>query len=291
LQEPDTTQTRPTPSKRGVLDPHRGERYFTLGMVVAAPEVAHVVAHHWTVRWDAGDEPYTQAVLTHPSVHVAAELHERDHEPPRRIAEVHGLVSGVFERQLVGRGRVHGIKFRPGTFRGLLGADVATITDRVVPAIEVLGRDWEDIAARAIDADDDERAARQLESALLTRLPEPDPVALEVADLVERAEQDRDLTRADQLAELGGVSSRTLQRAFARHVGVSPKWVIRRFRLHEATERLAAGDPVDLAMLAAELGYSDQAHLTNDVRTVLGRTPAAYARAQRDAARSGTPDP
>jgi AraC-like DNA-binding protein len=57
--------------------------------------------------------------------------------------------------------------------------------------------------------------------------------------------------------------------------------VIKRCRLHEAVERLAAGEPADWARLARELGYFDQAHLIHDFKAMIGRTPAEYARAQR----------
>ena len=54
--------------------------------------------------------------------------------------------------------------------------------------------------------------------------------------------------------------------------------MIRRYRLHEALERLDAGTAVDLPKLAAELGYFDQAHFIRDFKHLVGRTPAAYAR-------------
>jgi AraC-like DNA-binding protein len=68
-----------------------------------------------------------------------------------------------------------------------------------------------------------------------------------------------------------------LQRLFAEHVGVPPKWVIRRYRLREVTDRLDAGEPVDWGPLAAELGYADQAHLTRDFAAMFGEPPTRYA--------------
>ncbi|GAA0911687.1 hypothetical protein GCM10009558_099650 [Virgisporangium aurantiacum] len=53
--------------------------------------------------------------------------------------------------------------------------------------------------------------------------------------------------------------------------------MIRRYRLHEITERLAAGTGVDWAATAAELGYADQAHLTRDFTKLVGEPPTAYA--------------
>ena len=72
---------------------------------------------------------------------------------------------------------------------------------------------------------------------------------------------------------------RTLQRLFADYVGVSPKWVMRRARLHEAAERADSGEPVDWAALASDLGYADQAHLTRDFTVTIGVPPTRYAAA------------
>ena len=73
---------------------------------------------------------------------------------------------------------------------------------------------------------------------------------------------------------------RQLQRLFKEYVGVSPKWVIQRYRLFDAAERIAAGTIVKGADLALELGYADQAHFIRDFKTV-GRSPADYARSIR----------
>ena len=52
--------------------------------------------------------------------------------------------------------------------------------------------------------------------------------------------------------------------------------MIRRFRLHEAADRLATGADVDLATLAQGLGYFDQAHFTSDFRRLVGKSPGRY---------------
>jgi AraC-like DNA-binding protein len=74
------------------------------------------------------------------------------------------------------------------------------------------------------------------------------------------------------------MGKRTLQRLFSQYVGVSPKWVIKRYRLHEAADQLGAGEVVDWAKLAVDLGYFDQAHFIKDFKTIVGQTPAEYAK-------------
>ena len=76
-----------------------------------------------------------------------------------------------------------------------------------------------------------------------------------------------------RLRRLCGCRQRT---ALAKRVGLTPKWLVQRRRLHEVAERLTGPEPPDLARVAADLGYSDQAHLTRDFRTVTGLTPGEF---------------
>lgn len=59
---------------------------------------------------------------------------------------------------------------------------------------------------------------------------------------------------------------------------MSPKWVIQRYRLHEAAAQLTSGRPPTLAALAAALGYFDQAHFARDFKSIVGAAPSAYRR-------------
>jgi AraC-like DNA-binding protein len=105
-----------------------------------------------------------------------------------------------------------------------------------------------------------------------------------------RIADDRSLTRVDQLVGEIGPSLRQLQRVFSEYMGVSPKWVLQRYRLLDAAERVAAGMPVRWADLALDLGYADQAHFIRDFKKLIGRSPADYAHRQGTTRmRSGPP--
>jgi len=94
--------------------------------------------------------------------------------------------------------------------------------------------------------------------------------------IVERVRTDPSVTSVERLAGVAGVSVRPLQRLFREHVGASPKWVIRRNRLQEVAVRIESGDSPNLAALAADLGYTDQAHLARDFRSATGLSPSAF---------------
>jgi AraC-like DNA-binding protein len=98
------------------------------------------------------------------------------------------------------------------------------------------------------------------------------------AEIVDAIAVDRELTTVERVAAHWRLGMRTLQRLFSDEFGIGPKWVINRFRLHEALEQMQQGRDVRWSELALELGYSDQAHFIRDFKALVGRTPADYAR-------------
>lgn len=222
-----------------------------------SPDLAAFVSGYWCAEWDLrGQEPYRQKIVPYPSVHLTF----RD-----GAAIVRGPERGHVVRVLEGRGRVFGVTFRPGCFRPFLGVPVSTITGRSLPAAEVFGPD--------LPRGDVE----QVEAFLRAVLPAADPLAERAAAAVAQIRAEPRLTRVDALAVRTGLGVRRLQRLFADYVGLGPKWVIRRYRLHEVGERLAAGAGIDWARLAVELGYADQAHFTRDFTAMFGEPPTRYA--------------
>ena len=117
----------------------------------------------------------------------------------------------------------------------------------------------------------------RLEAFLLERLPPVERAAVEVRDLIEALAKNRSLLSAEAIARQAGHSLRTLQRLFRRYAGVSPKWVVGRYRLHEALERLAADPGRSLAQLALDLGYTDQPHFSRDFKALIGVSAKTYA--------------
>jgi AraC-like DNA-binding protein len=79
------------------------------------------------------------------------------------------------------------------------------------------------------------------------------------------------------LAALLGVSPYRLSRAFTRTLGVSLTRYRNGVRVSRALDRLEDGEP-SLAVLAADLGFADQAHLCRTMREHLGHTPTALRR-------------
>jgi AraC-like DNA-binding protein len=264
-------ERRPARPARGLLHgalPIGRNEHFR---VLPPEELSPFVAHFWSVSW-ALQSPFTAETLPHPSAHLVFEEHGGEWR-----AEVAGVHTARFSKRLVGEGRVFGIKFRPAMLQPFACASMATLTDRVVPIDAIFGAPGEALA-RAIRLEADFDARMDLMRAFLVRrIPSVQTEVACVRDLVERLAVDRALLRVEDVADAAGLDVRALQRSFRRHVGVSPKWVIQRYRLHEAAEQLRTEPSMSLAILAASLGYADQAHFSRDFRRMVGRTPRGFA--------------
>ncbi|MFW3474275.1 AraC family transcriptional regulator [Streptomyces microflavus] len=241
-----------------------------------APALRPYLEHYWLIDWDL-DQPYAAHVVPHPSVNLVLQRYEAGESARERAgyAEVAGIGLGLFTQKLTGRGRVCGVQFRPGGFRPFAPEHaLSDLTGRRIDAAEVL-RTPPPVGA-VLDPDDEDARVRALDACLLALEPRPDPQAMLAMELVDRVRTDRSVRRVGQLARSAGLSPRTLQRLFSAYVGVGPKWVILRYRIHEALERAESEPAVDWARLAADLGYSDQAHLVRDFTATVGVPPTAF---------------
>src|SRR5450830_737801 len=230
------------------------------------------VEHFWHVRWNLeGLTPKVVETLPHPNVHIVIE---------RGSARVFGVHTGRWTRVLEGRSSAFGIKFRPGAFRPFLHDAVSSLRDASLPTEALFGSQAQELNAIADCEDDTGGGVRAVELAsrfLLAHLPTVDASALLVGRMVDSVVDDRELHSAAALARQFEMSLRALQRLFNDYVGIGPKWVINRYRMHEAIARVQAGQAVSWAALAQELGYFDQAHFISDFRKLVDETPASYA--------------
>jgi AraC-like DNA-binding protein len=260
---------------RGVLQrpaPPGKLKHFRMSV---PPELQPWVAHCWMASWEMeGTEVHIAETLPHPSFHLIFE---------GGVWTVAGVHTGKFTRRLEGKSFAFGVKFIPGGFRPFLGGPAASLANRTVPATEIFGSRMRELLR---DASTEDEMVREACVFLASEKPAADPVVSEVNAIVEGILRQPEFTTVDRLASATGLGKRALQRLFHDYVGATPKWVIRRYRLHELVERCHSGEKLDYAQVALDLGYFDQAHLINDFRSIVGYTPARY---QEIAAQATTP--
>ncbi|MFF7483905.1 DUF6597 domain-containing transcriptional factor [Streptomyces luteogriseus] len=277
----------PRHDTRGIVDPSGLLDRVRFRRHEPAEPLRRHVEWYWLIDWDL-PAPYASHIVPHPSVNLTFQWDESDETKAPPYAEVTGVALGLYTRKLTGRGRVCGVKFRPGGFRPYApGAPVSRWTGRALPAREVFPQITADTARTVVTAAGDRARVAALDAFLLSLPHDPDPQADLAIDLVRGIRADRTVRRVGDFARAQGLSVRALQRLFAAYVGVSPKWVILRYRIHEALEQAGTRDDIDWAALAADLGYADQAHLVRDFTATVGVPPTAYA----TEARAGRAEP
>lgn len=259
--------TDPTPHSRGILYP---ARLPTFTRVPAPAPVAAWVRWFWIPEWDI--EPgrtSRQQVIAYPAANLVVQ-----HDGPL----ISGPTTRVTHRDLTGRGWAVGALLRPAA-AALCPAGPAALVDGEqrldLPTLS------EPVQAAMAATDPAERHATAIAAVsdwLLTTLAEPSPEALLANRAADLLESDPSIRTVPQAAAALHVSPRTLQRLTRTWVGLPPLAMIRRRRLQEAVEIMRTRPETDLAGLAARLGYADQAHLANEMRTILGVTATGYRR-------------
>jgi AraC-like DNA-binding protein len=234
----------------------------------------------WTWRTPGGGASSEHRVLPDGAMDVLFRA-----EPGSGFA---GSVVGTMTRPLVvpqDRAAVCvGVRFRSGRARRFVRVDASEIVDSVAPLEDVIPRESSEIRRQLADTADEARARLALERFLVERLTHTKDEDDALVDASVRRLRDGDgRTTVDELTRAIGVSRQHLTRLFRRDVGLGPKAYARVLRFRAAVRALGTRRPASLALLAADLGYCDQPHFTNEFRRFSGLSPAAWLAANRPA--------
>lgn len=269
----DRTGSIESDERTGVLQPRNLPRY-NAAWIAPAPRVSAVVDTYWTVDWRlGGEEAIEQHVVDFPAVTLSVEVGA---VPGHLVAT--GVQDSTWVRTIRDWGSVFAIRLRPAGLSVVSDIRPQELRNRTVvlsPNVdERLHAIMREIASAGTHGEMAVVANEVIGHQLQMR-----PITADgrLANAVVGELRTRIRSRAGgDLAQRFDTSERSVQRALRATVGKGPKWVSRRIRLQEVARILASEPATDLASVAAELGYSDQAHLTNDFREITGFTPAAY---------------
>lgn len=240
--------------------------------IIAPPEsLRTVVECFWITRWDLREQPsHVVELLADPCLNIAFE---------KARSRVVGVSTKLFQRELCEMGLIRAVKLRAGAARAVFAhTSISRLSNRVLSAESLLANVAE-IESTVLSEPEDERAVQLFQTWLLAQLDSAVDAKISLATrAVERMSQSPMATSVSQIADEMRMDVRQLQRLFRDYVGASPKWTLSRFRLQHAAQRIELGAIASLAELAAELGYSDHAHLTRDFKDATGKSPKEFAR-------------
>jgi len=233
-----------------------------------APEIAAHVATVWT----RGPEPAAREHRIVPD--ACADI---VWITGRRLL-VAGPATGPVLSTIPQGGSAVGVRFRIGAAGSALGVAAREVRDDHVALEAVWGRAGAELAERLAGARTADEAVTVLTAAVARRLPPPAAIDPLVRAAALGAREPR--RPVEDLQGDLGIGARQLRRRFHDAVGYGPKTLQRvlRFQRFLALARRPAappGDAPDLARLAFEAGYADQAHLTRECGRLAGLPPAA----------------
>jgi AraC-like DNA-binding protein len=171
------------------------------------------------------------------------------------------------------------VAFYPPAFCSMLNVSADSLVHKLISAQEIFGEDIAGLYDELARIEDD---AQRL-SVLYTYL-ERHWQQFEGRQQLPYNKLNRLIarTRVHALTFLFQVRERTLERIFHKQYGASPSKLKRIGRAREAffaaRKRQVAGQPINFAAIAAELGYSDQSHLNKETVAATGHAPGELAR-------------
>ena len=228
------------------------------------------LAQHVTCVWVQAVSPDSAPFLHRKAPHGSAELVCTLGSAPRIL----GPQTGSVVESLAPGTTVVGVRLRAGAAPPMLHLPASETADLDLGANELWGDGALALGESLAAVDSPQNAAGVLERAVADRLaegPELDSVATEaVARLVPAEHSD-----LNSLASSLNISERQLRRRFDEAVGLAPKLLHRilRFQRFLALAWTLDRPSEQLARLAADAGYADQAHLTREATALEGRSP------------------
>ncbi|WP_247596260.1 MULTISPECIES: helix-turn-helix transcriptional regulator [unclassified Rhodococcus (in: high G+C Gram-positive bacteria)] len=267
-----------TATHAGVLRPEELAQHVDLTRLPCAPSLDPWIENYWLLRWELpSGRTYSTSTLPHPACTLSIE-HGHLRAGVIDPVVVTGVLTKRFDVTLAERGWVFGIKFRPGGYASLTDTHARSLRD--VPVASPTAFRQETVTALAeLGPHHETDHCRTAVDTVLAPYEQPaDSDYLEVLDIVSVMLHDRSLVRVGDVEQRCGIGARRLQRLFERYVGVTPKWVLGRYRIHDAVSDLDGGFTGSLADLAARYGWFDQAHFTREFTELIGVPPSAYLR-------------
>jgi AraC-like DNA-binding protein len=190
---------------------------------------------------------------------------------------VHGPQSSYYMAGPKPKGGCVGVSFRPGGAGAVLGVSMAELADRHVALNVIWGARGVDLHDRLMSAATPKEMFQILDQNLSARIHRPLLIHPAIARaLASRDEHGAFPARVADVQRAAGFSPRHFIALFRSAVGLNPKLYYRIRRFNSAVRSMAAGDRQGLGDLAAAAGYSDQAHLTREIREFAGVAPTEY---------------
>lgn len=208
--------------------------------------------------------PYSRELLVAPKTRTE---HQRSNLDAQRLVPIRIVQRGAV--------RIAGVRFRLGGLGPLVRGELRRFTGLTVPPRDIFGPEIDALEAALRGTDDVDAQARHLD-AFFTAALHTEEAFERFAALLEALEASGGRASVETLATRAHLSSRHVDRLFARYLGIAPKTVARILRFQTTLRALMRDPGGTLADVATDAGYFDQAHFIKDFKRMSGGVPRGY---------------
>ncbi|MCZ4121670.1 AraC family transcriptional regulator [Streptomyces sp. H39-S7] len=177
-------------------------------------------------------------------------------------------------------GRLYGLEVILTPWKGysLFGIPMHELADTIADPIDLLGPRCRDLADALACAPGWAQRFDLLDATFLRWSADAVPASARVQYAWRELARTSGALPIGQLVAATGWGWRQLENRFRAEIGLTPKGAARVMRLRKVLRLMAENRPV--AGIAAECGFSDQAHLNREFKAMIGRTPRQFRTAR-----------
>jgi AraC-like DNA-binding protein len=170
------------------------------------------------------------------------------------------------------------VDFTPIGARQLLQLPMHLVSKRTVELADLLGSQADRLVEQLAEARDWHSRFLTLDNFLLSRIRRYRRSTREIDWAWRQLDLSRGSARVQKISEQLGWTRKRLVKAFRDDIGIPPKVLARVLRFRKALAEFNAQTIIDFSQVAAESGYSDQAHMIRDFKDFSGLTPVELIR-------------
>ena len=243
--------------------------------IAPPPEISHLVLSFWefSVKGESS-EPVVHEVFPDGCISL---IYKRNEFFNINALFIHGLSLEIFKTQVFAGDVFWGMRFMPSACAKILQLNPAELQSHPLNDSNEFFHLTESLLEKLAVCRNCDEAIEIYKNRLQKLNLKPQETDEKVTEAVGIIEENRGEIKISEIAEAVKLSVRQLERRFRKSAGLSPKQFARARRIRATAVSLIEEINLNWANRAAEMGFTDQAHLAHELYSLTGRSPNSFA--------------
>ncbi|WP_294311686.1 helix-turn-helix transcriptional regulator [uncultured Chryseobacterium sp.] len=246
-------------------------------------DLTALIRCYWTLESPKEETPEKQTIVPDGCMEMIfhyRDLYKQYLDKGNSIIQPRCFVIGQLTRPLdiepTGETGIFSVRFHPEGFLPFTTNSIKEMENTAVSLEKLFGKDGQEIEQQILNANSTLERIKLIEKFLLDRLTDIETIDRIVKSTIETIVTANGRLSVDELSRQTNLNRRQLLRKFSSAIGLSPKQLSRTIRLQSALKMLLNDQFSNLADLAYENEYYDQAHFIKEFKEFTGSTPKEF---------------